>query len=127
MTAAKSGDSFSNAIPGPLAPEPRAGDPHRHLSPCSEVSKRVARLGGRLDLSQLDISRGFTAFSSGSSWRLVTISCEPVTKYDELLESSCEERKAHRLRYFARRFSLLETNCQMVVTSSTRSAKQVTK
>jgi hypothetical protein len=85
MTAAKSGDSFSNAIPRPLAPEPRAGDPHRHLSPCSEVSKRVARLGGRLDLSQLDISRGFTAFSSGSSWRLVTISCEPVTKYENLL------------------------------------------
>lgn len=83
--------------------------------------------GGQLDLSQLDISRGFTAFSSGSSWRLVTISCEPVTKYDESLESSCEERKARRLRYFARRFSLLEANCQMVVTSSTRSAKHVTK
>jgi hypothetical protein len=62
MTAAKSWDSFLNAIPGPLAPEPRAGDPHRHLSPCSEVSQRVARLGGRLDLSQLDISRGIHRF-----------------------------------------------------------------
>jgi hypothetical protein len=126
MTAAKSWDLFRTRF------RARSHRNHEqviliHLSPCSEVSQRVARLGGRLDLSQLDISRGFTAFSSGSSWRLVTISCEPVTKYDESLESSCEERKAHRLRYFARRFSLLEANCQMVVTSSTRSAKHVTK